>query len=70
METVEKINDDEIQISEPIVNVRRYTIQNLKAEKNLINDQIDRVQITLQELQLKKQKVLDLIQKARGVGVE
>jgi len=69
-EIVEKISDDEIQISEPIVKVQRYTIQALKAEKDLVNGQIDRVQASLQELQLKKQKIIELIQKARDVGVE
>ncbi len=69
-ETVEKLNDNEIQISEPITKVDRFDIRNLRLELDLINKQLDGARDQINVLQARKLVVQSLIQKARDVGVE
>lgn len=69
-ETIERLNDNEIQISEPITRIDRLDIRNLRLELDLINKNIDGARDQIDVLQARKLKIQETIQKARDVGVD
>lgn len=69
-ETIEKISDTEIKISEPIVKMDVFDVNQLKLEKESVAAQISGVNDQLRTLRLRQIRVDALIQKAKDVGVE